>query len=83
MAAPAGPGQDEARLHWGGPHQRHQQAADLGNRQRQQAKPAGQAAVPPFVRSGLVAWARVAARNACASSARVMWRYQPGHLRTS
>ena len=82
-SAPPGPGQHEARLDRGGPHQRDQQPADLGNRQRQQAEPAVQAAVSPFVRSGLVAWARVTARNACASSARVMWRYQPGHLRTS
>ena len=82
-SAPPGPGQHEAWLDRGGPHQRHQQPADLGHRQREQTEPAVQAAVSPFVRSGLVAWARVTARNAWASSARVMWRYQPGHLRTS
>jgi hypothetical protein len=82
-SAPPGPGQHEAWLDRCSPHQRHQQPADLGNRQREQTEPAVQAAVSPFARSGLVAWARVTARNAWASSARVMWRYQPGHLRTS
>ena len=82
-SAPSGPGQHEAGLDGGRPHQCHQQPADLGNRQREQAEPAVQAAVSPFARSGLAAWARVTAKNACASSARVMWRYQPGHLRTS
>jgi len=82
-AAPPGPGQHEPRRDRSGPHQRDQQAADLRDGQRQQAKPAAQAAVPPFARSRLVAWARVMARNACASSARVTCRYQPGHLRTS
>jgi hypothetical protein len=82
-AAPPGPGQHQARLDRGGPDQRDQQPPDLGNRQRQQAEPAAQAAASPLVRSGLVARARVTARNACANSARVMWRYQPGHRRTS
>ena len=36
-----------------------------------------------LARSGLAAWARVTAKNACASRARVMWRYQPGQRRTS
>jgi hypothetical protein len=82
-STPPGPGQHEARPDRSGPHQRHQQPADLGHRQGHQAEPAVQAAVSPFVRSGLVAWARVTAKNAWASRARVMWRYQPGHLRTS
>ena len=79
---PPGPGQHQARLDRGGPHQRHQQPADLGHGQRQQAEPAAQAAMSPFARWGPLAWARVTARNACASSARVVWRYQPGHLRS-
>jgi hypothetical protein len=82
-STPPRPGQHEARPDRGGPHQRHQQPADLGHRQGEQAEGAVQAAVSPFVRLGLVAWARVTARNAWASRARVMWRYQPGHLRTS
>src|ERR671911_3018261 len=87
-SAPPRPGQHEARPDRGGPYQRDQQPADLGHRQRQQAEPTTQAAVSPvarspFVRWGLVAWARVTARNAWANKARVTWRYQPGHLRTS
>src|SRR5215217_8931068 len=82
-STPPGPGQHEARPDRSGPHQRDQQPADLGHRQGHQAEPAVHAAVSPFVRSGLVAWARVTAKNAWASRARVMWRYQPGHLRTS
>jgi hypothetical protein len=81
--APPGPGQHEPGLDRCGPHQRHQQAADLGHGQRQQAEPAAQAAAAPLARSALVARARVTARNAWASNARVTWRYQPGHLRTS
>jgi len=82
-STPPGPGQHEARPDRSGPHQRDQQPADLGHRQGHQAEPAVQAAVSPFVRSGLVAWARVTAKNAWASRARVMWRYQPGQRRTS
>jgi hypothetical protein len=78
-----GPGQHQARLDRCRPDQRDQQPADLGNRQRQQAEPAAQPAASPFDCSGLLAWARVTARNACASSARVTWRYQPGQRRTS
>jgi hypothetical protein len=54
-AAPPGPGQHQARLDRGGPHQRHQQPSDLGHGQWQQAEPAAQAAAAPFARSGLVA----------------------------
>ena len=82
-SAPPGPGQHEAGLDRDGPDQRDQQAADLGDGQRQQAEPAGQAAASPFARSSLAAWARVTAKNAYASSAKVTCRYQPGHLRTS
>jgi hypothetical protein len=82
-SAPPGPGQHEAGLDRGGPHQRDEQAADLGDGQRQQAKRAAQAAASPFARSPLTALARVTAKNACASNANVTWRYQPGHLRTS
>ena len=82
-STPPGPGQHEAWPDRSGPYQRDEQPVDLGHRQGHQAEPAVQAAVSPFARSGLVALARVTARNAWASRARVMWRYQPGHLRTS
>jgi hypothetical protein len=79
---PIRPGQHQARLDRGRPHQRHQQPAHLRHSQRQQAERAAQAAAPPFAGSEPLAWARVTTRNACASRVSVTWRYQPGHLRT-
>jgi hypothetical protein len=82
-ATPPGPGQHESGLDRHRPDQCHQQAANLGDGERDQLEPAGQAGASPFARSLLVAWVRVTARKAWASSARVMCRYQPGQRRTS
>jgi hypothetical protein len=71
-ATPPGPGQHQAGPDRGGPDQRDQQPPDLGTVSGSRPSPPLRWSASPLVRSGLVARARVTARNACANSARVM-----------
>ena len=76
FAAPARTLQHDPGLRWCGPDQQHEQVPDLGQAQRDQLAAAVMA--PLFA----AARARVTARKAWASIAKVMCRYHPVYWRT-
>jgi hypothetical protein len=81
-SSPDRPAQRERRIDRWAPDQVGEQAAQLGDGERDQDAQGGHHDCPPSPVVGSVTWARVTARNASAVMARVMCRYQARYWRT-
>ena len=81
-AAPDRPAQDERRIDWWAPDQAGQQPAQLGDAERDEHPQDGHHDRPPSPSAASGRRARVAAKNASATIARVTWRYQARYWRT-
>src|SRR4030095_4512491 len=81
-AAADGPGEGEHRVGPWAPDQAGQQPTQLGDGERDQHAQRGHHNGPPSPSSAPGSWARVTARNASATIARVTCRYQERYWRT-
>jgi len=81
-SSPERPGERERRIDWWAPDQAGQQPTQLGDGERDQHAQRGHHDHPPSPSSASGRRARVTARNASATMARVTCRYQAGYWRT-